>query len=116
MKMDLSLIRVDVSNEYLVVYFLAADINDSSQVLKVAAEITEAAERFSAKRMVINFSGLKHLTSAFLARLIALKQRLKELGMELRLCCMSAELDHAFRLCKLHRMIKLFSTEDEALA
>ena len=114
MKMDMTLVRAEISNEYVGVHFLVQHVQNANQVAKLVQEIVELAGKFTTKRVVINFSGLQHLTSAFLAKLVSLNKTLGEMGVELRLCGMNKEIESAFRLCKLHKLIKVFATEEEA--
>ena len=40
----------------------------------------------------------------------------KQAGIELRLCSMTPQIEEAFRICKFHKLIPLFPSEEKALA
>ena len=109
-------ILADVTGEQAVIYFVGSTVRDLGDVQKIVDEIEEVAYNSKITLLVINFSRLTQLTSAFLGRLITLNKSLKQAGVTLRLCSMSPQIEEAFRICKFQKLIPLFPTEEKALA
>lgn len=109
-------ILANVTGEQAVIYFVGSTVRDLGDVQKIVDEIEEVAYNSKITLLVINFSRLTQLTSAFLGRLITLNKSLKQTGVTLRLCSMSPQIEEAFRICKFQKLIPLFPTEEKALA
>ena len=109
-------ILADVTGEQAIIYFVGSTVRDLGDVQKIVDEIEEVAYNSKIKLLVINFSRVTQLTSAFLGRLITLNKSLKQAGITLRLCSMTPQVEEAFRICKFQKLIPLFPTEEKALA
>lgn len=116
MKVQKTKITATVDSEKAIINFLPTAIRDMADAQKVLDEIDEIAYNYKIKLLVVDFSRLRQMTSAFLSKLITLNKSLTQAGIKLRLCCMSPEVEEAFRICKLQKLIPLFATEEEALA
>jgi len=108
-------IVAEVDEGHMVVSFISPEVALPSQVETALREIHEAADEFNVRRLVINFTHVRHLSSAFLGKLTALHKQLSAKGVQLRLCCMSADAEHAYKLVSLQKLIPLYATEEEAL-
>jgi anti-anti-sigma factor len=109
-------ILADVNGEHAVIYFLGPTVRDLPDVQKVVDEIEDVAYNSKIKLMVINFSRVTQLTSAFLGRLITLNKSLQQAGIALRLCSMAPQVEEAFRICKFQKLIPLYPSQEKALA
>jgi len=116
MKVPKTRIVADVSGEQAVVQFLLTHVRELGDVQKIIDEIEEIAYNYNITLVVLNFSRQKLLTSAFLGKLITLNKSLAQAGITLRVCCLSAQVAKAFKICRLHKIIPIFATEDKALA
>ena len=116
MKVNKSLIMADVTSQQAIVHFIASHIREVSDAQRVASEIEQIAYNYDIQLLVINFVRLRQMTSSFIGRLIALQKSLKQAGIELRLCCMTREVEKAFKICKLDKMIPRYRTEEKALS
>ena len=101
-------ILADVNGEQAVIYFLGATVRDLGDVQKIMDEIEDVAYNSKIKLLVINFSRVTQLTSAFLGRLITLNKSLKQAGITLRLCSMTPQVEEAFQICKFQKLIPLY--------
>ena len=115
MKVQKTRILADIHGEQAVIYFMSTHIREMGDVQKIMEEIGEIAANYRVNLMIINFSKLRQLTSAFLSRLIALNQDLRKLKIKLRLCSMSPQVERAYRICRLQKIIPLYATERKAL-
>ncbi len=115
MKLQKSKILAEITGEQCVVHFLPTSVREMSDVQKIMDEIEEVAYNHKINLVVINFARLRQMTSAFLSRLITLNKSLKQADIKLHVCSMVAEVEQAFKICKLQKIIPLFETEDKAL-
>jgi len=115
MKIAKSRIIAEVTGEQAIVYFTISNVRDLSDVQKISDEIEEIVYNYNIKLLVINFAKLRQMTSAFLSRLITLNTTLRQMKIQLRLCSMCAEVERAYTICKLQKLIPLYPTEEKAL-
>jgi len=115
MKIPRTRIVGEVTGEQAIVYFTISNVRDLSDVRKISDEIEEIAYNYNIKLLVINFAKLRQMTSAFLSRLITLNSALKQMDIRLRLCSMCPEVERAYTICKLQKLIPLYPTEEKAL-
>ena len=115
MKLNKTRIRADITGGLAVVRFLFTHVKDASDVMKIVDEIMEVARNYSIQRLIVNFGGLTHLTSSFLSKLITLNKQLAAIGVELHVCQMSPEVERAFKLCNLQKLIPLHDSEEKAV-
>ena len=115
MKIAKSRIIAQVTGEQAIIYFVASSVRELGDVQKISAEIEEIAYNYNINLLVVNFSKLRQMTSAFLSRLIGLNKSLKQMEIQLRLCSMCPGVERAYTICKLQKLIPLYSTEEKAL-
>jgi len=115
MKIQKSRIIADIQGDYVSIRFLGVAMREVAEAQRAVQEIENVAYNHDLKVVIINFGGLVHLSSVFLGRLIQLQKSLKQLGMELRACGMSSDIEKAFKICKLEKLIPAFATEEEAI-
>ena len=115
MKVARSRIVAEVTGGQAIVYFLISNVRDPSDVQKISDEIEEIAYNYSIELLVINFAKLRQMTSAFLSRLITLNTALRQMNIRLRLCSMCPEVERAYTICKLQKLIPLYPSEEKAL-
>ena len=115
MKVQKTKIWADITGEQAVIYFLGASVREMADVQKIMDEIDEVAGRGQIKLVVLNFARVQQLTSSFLGRLIGLSKSLKQSGITLRLCGMLPQVEEAFKICKLQKLIPLYPNEEKAL-
>ena len=115
MKYAKDMIVADVCSEHAVVYLLSSSIREMGDVQKVTSEIDAVVDGFDIKLLVINFSKVHMLSSSFLGKLIGLSSRLKERNIAFRVCCLTREVRIAFKLLNLHKLLKVYPTEEKAL-
>ena len=116
MKVQKSMFVADLTGQQAIVYFRCTSIRDVGDAQKITDEIQEITHNYDVKLVVINFSRVHQLTSAFLGKLIALNRSLTEAEVKLRLCCMSTTLERAYKICKLQKVMPLYNTEKKALS
>jgi len=115
MKIQKTLTIADVVQDHVVIHFVPAHIRNQSDVERVAAEIDEVADSYAFKMMVLNFSRVKSMTSAFLGKIVRLNNALKARKIALRACSMNGAVEECFKLVKLQKLVPLFKSEKEAI-
>ena len=116
MKVQKSRIIADISGQQAVVVLLPAHLRELSDVQKIIDEIEEVAMNYNVNLVVLRLGRQRRLTSAFLGKLIGLNKFLRQTQIKLRVCCLSAEAEKAFKICRLQKIIPLYATEEKALA
>lgn len=116
MKVQMTRVVAQITSDHAVVHFISTHVRDPGDAQKIADEIEQIASNYKISVLIVNFSRLKQLTSAFLSKLITLNKSLRKLGIQLRVCGMSREVERGFRISKLQKIIPSFATEDEAMA
>ena len=115
MKLQKTKIWADINGEEAVVRFLPSSLREMSEVNKVVEELEDVGYNHKIKVLVINFDRLKNMTSSFLGKLIALNKSMSQIGVALRVCGMSSEVQSAFKICRLDKLIPTFDNEEKAL-
>ncbi len=115
MKIQKTKIVAEVFAEIATVRFIAAVMREAADAQKAASEIDSIVHGHKVSVVIIDFSRLIQLTSVFLGRLIQLQKTLKAMGIKLRAFGLSADVEKVFKICKLHKVIPTFATEEEAI-
>jgi anti-anti-sigma factor len=115
MKIQKSKITAEVYAEIATVRFIGAAVREAADAQKSLSEIESVAYSNKVSTLIIDFSHLVQLTSVFLGRLIQLQKSLKEAGIKLRAFGLAPDVEKVFKICKLHKIIPTFATEEEAI-
>jgi len=67
------------------------------------------------RRIVINFAGVRRLTTAMMTKLLTLHVDLRAAGGSMVLCNVAPHLMEIFNLLRLHRLFGIFQAEPEAM-
>lgn len=102
--------------DVMVVHFLDTRILDVANINQIAEELSDIVEKKNYNRLLLNLTNVEYLSSAVLAKLIALHKRLKELKGELRVCSVRDSIMEVFKITKLDKVFDIQPTEEEALA
>jgi anti-anti-sigma factor len=116
MKVSKTRIIADISGQQAIVQLMPTHVREMSDVQKISDETEEIAYNFNINLLVVNFARQRQLTSAFLGRLITLNKSLGQASISLRVCCLAAQVEKAFKICKLQKIIPIYSTQAKALA
>lgn len=90
-------------------------IVDSANIEEMGEEITQLIDKDKMKHILLNFDGVEFLSSAALNKLILVDKKVKEVGGQLRLCSLRAEIMEVFTLTRLNRVFDIRKSESEAL-
>ena len=77
--------------------------------------MTSLVDADKMKHILLNFDGVEFLSSAALNKLILVDKKVKQVGGQLRLCSLRAEILEVFNLTRLNRVFDIRDSESEAL-
>ncbi|MDQ2713874.1 MAG: STAS domain-containing protein [Chloroflexota bacterium] len=101
--------------------------NATTSVIDIQGDLSAAAENTlmdaytqasvpTTRVIVLNFSGLAYMNSSGIGLLVTLLIRMNRQKQRLLCCGLSEHYQHIFKLTRLSDVIKMYSTEQEALA
>ncbi len=103
----------DVGN-VLVVSFTDTKILDENRIAQIGQELLDLEmQAVLHKKMLVNFQSVEFMSSAMLGKLAALKNRAKADKVDLKLCCISANILQVFKMMGLKNIS--YSDEQTAL-
>ncbi len=98
-----------------IVEFVETNIIDQLLIERIKEELLDLAERAGHPKLIINFSGVKHISSAMLGTLMALQKKVKAAEGEIRLLGINDQLLGVFKLTRLDKVLKIYKNLDAAL-
>lgn len=110
--------RLELSDEggVTIVRFKDQKILDEAAIQQLGSELTEVVTSGGNDRIVLNFEDVGFLSSAALGKLISVKKKAVTSNVELKLCCIAANLFEVFRLTNLDQVFEIKDTQDDAIA
>ena len=116
MKLSKKYIVADVTAEHVLISFAITHIRETVEAQDVMDEIDEAVTGFDFNVLVLNFTRIRMLSSSFLGKLIGLRGRLRDRGIEIRVFGMNPDVRAGFKMLNLHRLIRLCETQEQAVS
>lgn len=98
-----------------VVNFGDATILDSLHIERIGQELYELVDRFDRRRIVLDFSGVRFLSSQALAVLLTLRRKLEAVKGKVVICGLRPDLREIFRITKLEKIFEFQPDEERAL-
>ena len=110
-----SRLEVKEAGEVTVVRFTDRRILGEGPCQTAGEQLFSLVDDRGCRHLVLNFSGVERLDSAFVAKLVWLHQKVRAAGGRLALCDLNPTLSEIFRTLRLHRLLHLYGEEQEAL-
>jgi anti-anti-sigma factor len=88
---------------------------DELAVNKISDELLGVADRPDCHRLLLDFSGVVHLSSSMLAKLATLHRKMEPKGEKLRLCGVNSQLRSVFAVTRLDGLFDITDTEAGAI-
>ena len=98
-----------------VVLFRDSKILEDRAIHQMGAELLEVVQGKSGVRLVLDFTGVKYLSSAALGKLITVRRRVDQLGGRLKLCEIGPETLDVFKIAKLDDYFEICRDQRSAL-
>lgn len=109
-------LRINKDNEHVTVKFQDSQILDESYARTVGLKLIQVANEAGDKHLVLNFERVKFMASAMIGQLIAVRNKCKELGVQLKVCCLCPQLSEAICLMNIDKILNIYECEDSAKA
>ena len=110
--------ELDVVNDggHVVVKFKDTQIMDETYARQIGMKLVEIADSSGKRDIVLNFKRVQFMASSMIGQLVLLRNKCKEIGCKLSVCCLSPELSEAICLMNLDKIIDIFECEKTAKA
>ncbi len=103
--------------EVVVASLQPGSLVDQVMIEQIGKELLEAALEASGNRkLLVNFRGVKFMSSSMLGQLMPLYKRCKADKVKLKFCNISPNLMEVFQITKLNKLFDICGTEAEAVA
>lgn len=96
-------------------YFQNTRILDEATVQSLGTELLEAAARTKNNKMLLNFRNVVLMSSAMIGKLVLLRNRCKEAGVNLAFCEITDNVKEVFSLMRLEQLVDLYPDQASAL-
>ncbi len=115
--MNYTHLRLQDQGEVLIVYFQNGTLTDQTVIEQIGNELNDVALEASGNRkLIVNFQGVKFMSSAMLGKLLPLHKRCKNDKIRLKMCNISPNLMEVFKITNLTKLFDISNTESEAVA
>ncbi len=111
--MSNELIKLEKSDDVTVTTFLKDEINiiENDNVKRDILNLIKQGN----KKILIDFSKVKFISSVVLATLISCLKEIKSVGGILKLCCMNQKVKSVFYVTELYKIFEIYEDKDHAL-
>ena len=106
--------RTGPENGVTHVKFQDRNILEESAIQQIGDELAALIEADSNPKMLLDFSGVEHLSSAALGTLITVNNKVKSKGGQLRLANIDEQIYEVFVITKLNKLFQIHDTEEAA--
>lgn len=99
-----------------IVNFSDTTILDTLQVEEIGEQLYALVDQKACKRLVLDFSNVKLLSSSAIGVLITLRKKLDQIKGQVVLCSLRKDLSKVFKITRLDKMFTFCDNEEQALA
>lgn len=103
----MSLLKSDSNEGILTVSFVPDKILDALMIQQIQGEMTTILETAAAENVLLDFRGVKYLSSAALGMLVRAYQKCKASKMNLKLCNLIPDICEIFKITGIDRMLDI---------
>ncbi len=102
----------DITN----VRFVDRNILEESRIQEIAAQVGQIIDQSTTPKLLLDFTGVEHLSSAALGALITINNRIRKKGGQLRLANIDPQIYEVFAITKLNKLFQIHDDSEAALA
>ena len=106
---------IQAMRDVTIVNFEDASILDTLQIEKIGEALYDLVDRRDQKKLVLDFSKVKFLSSSALGVLITLRSKAVAIKGKLAICSMRDELRKVFSISRLDKLFDFYENEEKAL-
>jgi anti-sigma B factor antagonist len=114
MPADATRLHVEISDDALVATFVDQRIVDEVVINAIGNQLYDLVDRQGHSNIVLNFTNVRFLASAMLAKLFSLRRKVQDAGGALRLCCVDKDLKAVFKFAP-KGSFQIFDDEQAAI-
>ncbi|MFN0136826.1 MAG: STAS domain-containing protein [Phycisphaerae bacterium] len=107
---------VEIEDEVTAMRFKDPSMLDALAIQRIGKELSELIETATTKKVVVNFDGIRFLSSEALRVLIGLRSKADKAGRKVALCGIRPDLMRVFQLTNLDKLFTIFDNVDTAKA
>ena len=107
--------RIGPENHVTHVRFKDRNILEESVIQQIGDELARLIDADSNPRLLLNFTGVEHLSSAALGTLITVNNKVKAKGGQLRLSDIDEQIYEVFVITKLNKLFQIHDDQDAAV-
>ncbi len=108
-------LRIEIFDNATVASFVDERIVDDIVIQAVGEQLYSLVERDGYTSLLLNFSEVKFMASAVIAKLFTLHKKVKAAKGELKFCCIDPDILAVFKITGLDKMVKIYKDEQDAL-
>ena len=108
-------IEVGEVGDVAVVEFIDKRILDEQNIQLIGEQLFDLVDNQNKRSILLNFSNVEYLSSAALGRLMSLHKKLQAVSGQLKLCNIKSNIEEAFKITKLDKILKIYPSEEAAL-
>ncbi len=108
-------LRIEIFEDATVASFVDERIVDDIVIQAVGEQLYNLVERDGHTRLLLNFSEVKFMASAVIAKLFTLHKKIKAASGKLKFCCIEPDLRVVFKITGLEKMVEIYDDEQVAL-
>ena len=109
-------VLIDLVKDVTVVKFNQASIVDAAEATRIGKQLDVLVDDQAPKKIVLDFSQVRALSSSALGVLIRLRQRIAEIEGHVLVCGLGRELKTTFQIAKLDKLFACCEDRHKALA
>jgi anti-anti-sigma factor len=98
-----------------IVRFTASVMVDEDAIAAAGRQLCKLAESPARRQIVVDFAGVDRVTTFLIGKLVELHKQLQASGGRLALCNVGADLQGVFKVLGLHRVLRIYAGQQEAL-
>ncbi|HMO12811.1 MAG TPA: STAS domain-containing protein [Pirellulaceae bacterium] len=103
-------------NEILIIQFQDVRLIDEITIQNIGSELVRLVTTTKLNKVLLNFENVKFMASAMLGKIALLRKKCIEKKVDLRVCCLTENIQEVFALMKLDTILDIYPSEAEAYA
>lgn len=97
-----------------IVHFNDASVLDPVTIQKIAEELYDLVDNRDKRKIVLDFSNVRFLSSSAIGVLLTLKKKADAIKGRVALCAVRPEIEKVFKITSLHRLFSFYPDESKA--
>jgi anti-sigma B factor antagonist len=100
--------RTETTGEILTVFLTEVKILDETVISQLSTALSSLISKTSEPNVVLDFSGVKFMSSSALGMLVKINKQCKEFKINLKLCSIHKDIAEVFKITRLDKVLALY--------